>query len=416
MPSDARRVMLFDLYSNGHHEQYLSQLARYWVRCKYPGRLDIVVPSYFIEEHPALSDFVNEHHHEAGIRLVPIREQVFVQAQRRFQLVRNDLEHGRLLEKYITALKPDHCVLMYFDHAQLSLAKKLRFEFPVELSGIYFRPSFHYKEFHNDQSGLKEAIKRLRKRLVLKAALRNPHFKTLLCLDPYVVPHIKSRTTRAVFLADGIERTSSDATTESTRRCWAVEEGRKVVLFFGGINSRKGIFQVLAAIRILDVDIQKKLCLVLVGKIADHEAEKIKTLLKVCRQTSTVQIILRDEFVEENEIQGIIRGADLALITYQRHIGSSGVLIRAAEEQVPVLGSDYGLVGENIRRYSLGLSVDTTSSYSICSGLTLFITDPDKMYFSSAKARIFASENSAEQFCSTIFNYATVFRPDLPRL
>ncbi len=426
MPDHARRVLLFDLYSTGHHLQYLSQLASFWVRNELKGQLDIVVPSYFVNAHPAFVTVVQQHRAKARINLISIEEQVFVEDTRRFRLIRSDLEFGRLLTTYIEKLRPDYCVIMYLDNVQLSLAMGLRFDFPVQLSGIYFRPSFHYKRFSHDQSGVIEKIKRLRKRLVLSAALRNPHFTDLFCLDPFVVPYIKSTGTRAVFLPDGIEQRDTDpihanrggidsgetqlyhsGTTRSVMlRDWGVENGRKVVLFFGGINSRKGVFQVLDAASLLASGIQEKLCLVFVGVIEETERIKFLNHVESCRKSTVVQLIVQSGFVDETDVQDIIRGADLVLITYQRHLGSSGVLIRAATEKIPVLGSDYGLIGENIRRHHLGLSVDTTSPREIAHALTRFISDPGSVEFDAEKALAFARQNTADEFCSTIFDRA----------
>ena len=421
MPDNVRRVMLFDLYSSGHHLQYLSQLAAFWVRNELRGQLDIVVPSHFVNAHPTFKAFVEQHREKAGIDLISIEEQVFVEDPRIFRLLRNDFEHGRLIKKYVAKLRPDHCVIMVFDDAQISLAKGLRFDFPVRLSGIYFRPSFHYNHFARDQPGLVDKMKRLRKQVVLAAALRNPHFTDLFCLDPYVLKHIRSRGTRTIFLPDGIEVNGIEidglkasgiapgtfiVNRETTREQWGVEIGRKVALFFGGINGRKGLFKVLESVDHIPPEIQEKLCLVFAGAIREAERHEISSCFESFRKSTTVQLIVRDAFVDEKDVQGIIRCADLALITYQRHVGSSGVLIRAAAEQIPVLGPDYGLIGEHIRRHRLGYSVDTTSAQDIAGALEQFIRDPNSTGFDEETARAFVGENTAEHFSSTIFNRA----------
>lgn len=412
---DIQRIMLFDLYSKGHHLQYLQQLASYWVQRRHPGHLDLVVPSYFVESHPSLVDFIAAHQAESNIHLVVIDEPVFAETPRRFQLFRNDREHGRLLKKYVTKLKPDHCVLMFFDHVQLSLARNLQFDFPVQFSGIYFRPSFHYKHFAQDYSGIKEHVKRLRKQILLKRALRNPHFSDLFCLDPYVIPHIESHSTRATFLPDGIEPDMSTATPAETRAEWVVEDGRQVALFFGVIDGRKGIYQVLEAVALLPREAQEKLCLALVGKIPEADRTAVLSQLDQLRQTTAVQFVVEDRFIEAEAVQGVIRGADLVLLPYQRHTGSSGVLIRAATEGIPVFGSDYGLVGEHIRRHQLGVALDTTSAQRIVAGLEAYLDDPAAIPFDAEKARAFAEENTAERFAATIFRFAALPVPALAR-
>ena len=91
------------------------------------------------------------------------------------------------------------------------------------------------------------------------------------------------------------------------------------------------------------------------------------------------------------------------LITYQRHIGSSHVLIRAAGEDTPVLGSAPGLVGQQIRHYRLGMAVDTTDPLAIASHLDVFLREGMGEALDVEAARDFAAENTAERFAATLF-------------
>ena len=188
--SPGPHLMLFDLYAGGHHGQYVQQLAQYWLAADRGGRLDIVVPRYFLDRHPAVPALVAENA-GCGLRVVPVEEEVHVHRPRRAHLLRADLEHGRLLRLYLDRVRPDHCLLMYFDHVQLSLALDLRLEYVVALSGIYFRPSFHYRELGGYRPTVKERLTSLRKRVLLAAAMRNRHLRHLFSLDPYAVETIE---------------------------------------------------------------------------------------------------------------------------------------------------------------------------------------------------------------------------------
>ncbi len=189
------------------------------------------------------------------------------------------------------------------------------------------------------------------------------------------------------------------------REHWGVEAHRRVVLFFGSIAARKGIYQTLDALPMLSSDRQEQLCLVLVGAIQKAEKERIHEGLRRVRETTKVQIVVQDRFVEEEEIQSIFAGAGLILLPYQRHLGSSGVLIRAALAGVPVLGSDYGLVGEHLRRHTLGLATDTTRPSAIATGIEAWLTAPNQFPFAPDSARRFAAENTAEHFAATLFQH-----------
>lgn len=397
-------IMLFDLYSGGHHFQYIQQLATYWANTIRSGILSIVVPQQMVTAHPSLKTFVDDHA-DTGLRLFPIDEVTDVREGEAGMrtLIKNDREHGRLLQRYVNALRPDHTILMYFDHVQLSLATGVRFDFNTTLSGIYFRPSFHYRM--DGAVSWKEKAQRFRKRQTLAAALRNPHFTRLLCLDPYVVPVVQSMQTdtEAIFLPDGADPDLPKKTLEETRSQFGVEPHRTVALFFGVVDRRKGIHKVLEAIQLLPDDVQEKLCLIVAGRITDPQKADLLADMQGLQQHKRLQLILQEGFVPDDTLADLTHAADVLLVTYQRHIGSSNVLVRAAGAERPVLGSDYGLVGEHLRRKKLGLAVDTTNAYAVADGLTTFINDRSAVPFDVDEARAFATANTATKHAAVVF-------------
>lgn len=396
--------MLFDLYTGGHHGQYVRQMVDYWGLHHLPGRLSIVVPARFLDVH---ADVQQATQRLANVQVVAIEESLELPPQGRFALVRTDRAHGRLVRRYVERLRPDHCVLMYVDHVQLSLALDLTFPFAVGLSGIYFRPSFHYDAFSSTPPGWKHRLTSFRKRVVLAAALRNRHFTHLFCLDPYVVPHVNAlrRDVEAVALPDGVDPRPARRDRSAMRTHWGVEEERRVALFFGSIATRKGIYQTLDALHLLSAADQQRLCLVLVGAVHAVEKDAVHEALDRVREQTAVQVIVDDRFVAEDELPDIFQGADLVLLPYQHHIGSSGVLVRAAHAARPVLGSDYGLIGEHLRRHTLGLPVDTTSPPALAAGLTRWLSPVDAFPFDAAVARRFADAYTAERFAATLFQH-----------
>jgi glycosyltransferase involved in cell wall biosynthesis len=104
------------------------------------------------------------------------------------------------------------------------------------------------------------------------------------------------------------------------------------------------------------------------------------------------------------------------LLTYQHdHVGSSGGLVRAAAAGVPVLSTDHGLVGVQVRRHRLGLTIDTTSAEEIRSALLRWLERPATMPFDPAAARKFAAANTADAFAETIFSRLAPGPAQLPR-
>jgi glycosyltransferase involved in cell wall biosynthesis len=397
-------LLLFDPYTGGHHGEYVRHLVEYWRSRQLSGRLSVVVPPRFLDLH---TDVGRAAEVTPGVHLVRIESPVRPSGGGLRTLYRRDRGHGRVLHHYVTQLRPDHALMMYFDHIQFSLTLNLRFVFPVQLGGIYFRPSFHYRSFADDRAGLGERLQRLRKRAVLAAALRNPHLTHVFCLDPYVVPHVESLggRVRAVALPDGVRPLPAVPSRAEVRRRWDVAKDRRVALFFGTINARKGIHRVMDALPLLPLAAQRQLCLAVVGAIHAPEHERFHQAIARVRAETAVQVVVENRFVDEEEIQGIIKAADLVLLPYQRHLGSSGVLVRASLARVPVLSSNYGLVGEHLRRHRLGLAVNTRVPDVLADALARWLVHPEALPFDAEEARLFAHANTAERFASTIFQH-----------
>ncbi len=393
-------IMLFDLYAGGHHGQYVRQLVEHWGTHRFRGRLTVTAPAAFFDRH---GDVVDAAHAVQGVELVHISETVDTQGH-----LSSALAHGRLLKRYVETIKPSHAVCMYFDQVQLALALGLRFSYPVQLSGIYFRPTFHYEP--SGPHKLRDRVVQLRKRLLLHSALRNPHFRALFCLDPFVVPHVDKGLAQVVALPDGAPVHPPLHDAESQRAQWGVAQGRRIALFFGSIAARKGIYQTLEALPLLSAAHQKQLSLVIAGRALTHDAVRVRDRIAQCRADTQVQIIHDERFADEEDLAGFFHAANLVLLPYQRHVGSSGVLIRAAQAGVPVLGPNYGLVGRYVQTHQLGITVDSVRPSAVAAGLSQWLRG-SSMPFNKASALAFGRRNTAKQFCKTIMG---ALLPDIP--
>ncbi|HEX7069847.1 MAG TPA: hypothetical protein VF190_03530, partial [Rhodothermales bacterium] len=184
MTESSRRILLFDLYHGGHHFQYLGYLLDYWIANRPRGRLEIVISEAAARAEEAFMTRAREAA-ELGVAVHPVATRFDMRNPGPLGLVRSDREHGRHLREAVRALDPHHCLLMYLDQAQLSLSTDLRLGTQTSISGIYFRPTFHYEQFSPGHSGARQRLVDLRKKAMLAAAMRNPHFRFLFALDPF---------------------------------------------------------------------------------------------------------------------------------------------------------------------------------------------------------------------------------------
>jgi glycosyltransferase involved in cell wall biosynthesis len=170
---------------------------------------------------------------------------------------------------------------------------------------------------------------------------------------------------------------------------------------FGVPQKRKGIYQLLEAIALLPSHLCQKLCLLLVGPRSSDPL--LQTRKAELSEALPIQVISHDTFVPDREIQPYFQVSDVILAPYQRHIGMSAILVRAAAATKPVLSSNYGLMGEMVKRHKLGITVDSSVPSEIAKGLAQFLLGSPTEFCEFSSMKSFAEQNSAENFASTIF-------------
>lgn len=400
-----RRLMLFDLSIYGHHSSYIRHLIKYWSEKELPGSLDIVVSPQFMQEHSDVANLPAEYNlkNVNFVAVDPAQEAALKSRKTGLSRTVRAFQEWEIFCKYARHLKSTQALLLYFDTCLLPLA--FGRNAPCAFSGIYFRPTFHYSDFTNYLPSRKDRIQQQREKYILSRVLHNSQLQTLFCLDPFVVKHFNKFRTKveAVHLPDPVQIHHESVQSNSLKEKLGIQSDKQVLLLFGALDGRKGIHQLLEAVTLLPPELLKKLCLVFIGESHPVERALIETqVLAVC-QSHPIQIVRHYEFVPEQDVAAYFQLADVVLAPYQRHVGMSGILLLAAAAQKPVLSSNYGLMGEIVQKYSLGITIDSTLPSGIANGLTQFLlASPDRLCDHS-KMKLFSEQNSAERFAETIF-------------
>ncbi len=409
-------VMLFDPLTDGHHAEYIEHLVCKWLDEGIKKTLYVVVSAEFLTKHcdVVLLASNNVDQRVEFIAITP-REMDSLQIKNSFSFfsnlsfVFNAIAQWRLICRYARKLNVDHCVVMYIDWI-MQAPMVLGFRFPCAVSGIYFRPTFHYHSFSNSNyiSTWKDRSRAWRQRFLLLRTLRHPDLKMLFCLDPLAVEFINRYqiSPRIIYLPDPVKKyKNEDAIVKQLNSSLAIEPGRKKLLLLGALGKRKGVCPLLEAISLIPSNLCSKICLLLVGAVDAEEYANINTQIEKLRNNTSVQIILRNEFIAAQDVQPYFRLADLILAPYQYHVGMSGILVRAAAAGKPVLSSDYGLMGELTRRHTLGYTVDSTKPKEIAKAISHFLTEKKKSVADTQKMAGFAAQNTADKFSQTIFEW-----------
>ena len=405
-PETKSRLMVFDLIVGGHHGSYIQHLVEYWVKQNLSGELFIVVSPQFLPRHADVVKLISEH--SLGninlIAIAPEEEAALNSNGSPIKRILRAVGEWNLLCKYAKSLQATHCLIMYFDTCWLPLV--LGKQAPCDFSGIYFRPTLHYQNFADYSPTRQEKMQQWREKLTLTRILRHSQLRTLFSIDPFAPKYIETKfksKVRVLPLADPVKLDKfSELPSVNFQDKLGIEAERKVFLLFGALTGRKGVSQLLEAIDLLPDDLCQQSCFLLVG---EGNKQHIQAQGKRICQAKPVQIISNCQFVPEQDVPQYFQLADFVLAPYQKHIGMSGILLLAAAAQKPIISSNYGLMGELIRRYQLGLAVDSTVPREIVRGITECLHKSPEQLGDRDQMKAFAEQNSAERFAGLIFQY-----------
>lgn len=406
-----RRFLLFDLDYRGHHAGYIQHLVRYWCEHDLPGQLDIVVTQKFVQQHSNVVALAtgSERQNVRFVAIAPEDEATLFDSSKleysfKGRLIRA-FQEWKVLQKYTAMLGTTHCFLMYLDTILLRLAVGSKLTCPF--SALYFRPILHYDTFPEYVPAGKERLWQRRDRVCLARLLQSPRLHTLFCLDPFAADHINQvyQTTKAAHLADPVKIYDRVQTTPAAlKQSLGIDLDRRVFLFFGAFSARKGAHQLLDAVRQLSPERCQRLCLLVVGPTDAKEKEFLESSIAEISASLPIQVVQQHRFVPDEEIQPYFHLADVVLTPYQRHIGMSAILVRAAAAHKPVLSSNFGLMGGVVRRYQLGLAVDSTVPAELAKGMERCLTEDLETLGDRALMQQFADQNAADRFADKIFH------------
>jgi len=226
---------------------------------------------------------------------------------------------------------------------------------------------------------------------------------TLFSLDETAVSGLRSvGFHRTIALPDPVATPSEGVGGADIRTLYSIEAGRRVWTLFGVIDLRKGVRQVLEALSHMEASEVSQICLVLIGL----QSEAVKDGLSEWSAAAVgkgLQLVVDDRYVSMEECEAAIAGSDLVLAPYQNHVGSSGILVRAAAAGRPVLSQSYGLMGFNVNTYKLGLVADTQNPKALLVAMRQFLAE-SRAGFNPIDAQGFANKNTPALYARTLLS------------
>jgi glycosyltransferase involved in cell wall biosynthesis len=289
-----------------------------------------------------------------------------------------------------------HILFLHIDSFLYAIARN-RTTFSI--SGVWFRPNYHYSSVGMIYEGVGQTLIALLKEVTARLLCARREIRQLFVFDKSAAAYStrRFRTDKIRYIPDPFAFDSM----APTQRICAPGVSRQVFLIAGALSRRKGMLPVLKALNLLSRETQTLIQLKLVGMIRDEDRADILRAIATARKTTAVAIDHVDEFVSDEAMDVALMESDTVLLLYQKFIGSSGMLIRAALHKKPVLATKFGLVGSIVRDEKLGLTVDPYSPRAIANAIT-HILNHGHLEFDNESAKRFAANHRPTQYAERL--------------
>jgi glycosyltransferase involved in cell wall biosynthesis len=288
------------------------------------------------------------------------------------------------------------------DHLSLPLAMGFGFG-GATFSGVLFRPSVHYRTIGPYAPTLSERVRDLRKSILYRRMLANGALAKVLSLDPYFADFANARYScgRKVGRVADPAFPAIEIGEPDRRLARRLPPERVRFVLFGSLQRRKGVLKLLEALSRLDHQTGRRAAIMIAGRADDDLRDELaRAVLRVSESRPEIWLHLEDRRLASGEIAALIEGCDAVLAPYQRFVGSSGVLLWAAQGGKPVVTQDFGLVGRLVREHRLGLAADTTDAVALAGALAAVIRDGAAACFDQRRAARFAAARTPQAFAA----------------
>ena len=342
------KYLIFEDNAVGHHMEYLHHLATYISKNnKHDNFIFLLTPDFHeiwkLREWPIESNITYKFLEKDQV------EHIFQISSNR---VLKSRELSKILSQNIDKYKPDRVILN--DLAPFLPSLPFYLHQKNIINGIIYKiPRYR------PNSSL---LSRIRDGIMMIVLAKFKIFHKVFLLNDEHSPQFynyKYKSETFSYLPDPINIVIS------TRQKNTISNDKKIILFHGGVlGERKGTFKIIDAIKSLPKSDLQQFKLRMIGS-ALNEIDRQKIISFVKEYNTQLDIKFSDKFVSFIELQKELRSADYVLIPYENWEQSSGFLGYAAFYNIPVIGPSEGLLGQIIKDYSLGITINEISIKSI---------------------------------------------------
>ena len=387
-----KNILIFEPDASGHHSGYLYHLIINFLQNDYSYKLIILVSPDFFLKHPQIIQKTLS----PRVQWIKFSEKEFVEWKKPKSVFKRSVLEWDLFCQYAKKYNSVLGFFMYIDYLQLAVLTQPAP--PCPISGILFRPTL----VNYPANSWKERLNYWRKNIILRYFVKNKNLDSLFNLDPFATDYILKNwnTEKVKFLPDPVQLYPTTKTKSEVKTSLGIDESKTVFLIFGFLDSRKGIADVMKAIGKISGETSQKGCLLIVGPWEENERKLFNIQLPKIQQTTNFQIVVKDGFVKDEDIQQYFKVADYAFALYNKHFGMSAIMVRAAAAQKPLISSNFGLIGKIVVENELGITIDNDLKEKLEMILNNEISVGNK-----EKMRAFAELNQADNYAKVILEH-----------
>ena len=341
------RILIVNHWFTGHNLHYCSLLCRNAVRL---GHTPILATPFGTTSSVEFLKFAECGHfdgtelHEEGV--VAANTGVIDTATRSIHMLRTAHDQVRRLR----------CEWVWMHNAdQITDAAALPFapQFMVPVEALHLRGGYAHP--------LKGIVKRARHKFSRKATLQSP-WLTSWHLDPIAYNDLQLECAKIQLMPEPVEP-PLPVSREDAKALLNLPASSRILMILGAIDSRKGVINLMHAYLKTR---PRDMTLVLMGLLYPDVKE---TVLQLAKEIGPGSCVVRDQMLSQEQFQLAFAACDWQALTYQSHHGSSGILVRAAAHQRPVLAASDGWIGQATMQYRLGITCNASSVQSIAMGI-----------------------------------------------
>lgn len=416
-------IAVLETKVGAHSGYFLHYLAQGWSDQGVARPLEIVLPPTFPSRHPDAHAGLAALSHGSSISVHLVPEEQWARTRTEPPLLRllsrlpGYPSHLHLRRVYwarwlvmrdvLRRRRPSRALVMSLDdHLLPALLSPPPAD--VALAGVLFKPSFHYRRLPHHELRRPEVWRSAVQLRLLRRFLRRRE-NGVLTLDPIAAARLRSDFGDQVATLPEPARAMTPGAADVSKLAERLRIGsdRRSFLMLGALATRRGVHEVLAAFQALPPDVGRRSVLMLAGTVNSADRTAIMAAVAALRSETEVQVVVDERRIRERELMSYFHLADVVLVTHRRHVGSSGTLLHAAAAGRPVIATRSGLIGELVRRHSLGWTVDATSPTAIAAAVQRCLTVDSQQMFEARAAAELAAANTPERYARVLIDFLT---------